>query len=309
MFGLKNYFSKQISKKEFIDYLRNYLSRKITKENFFNCSKNCKIIVNEKQEFELEKEELEFKSYDFYEIDLSNFEMSIRVLGFEPYELKFRYANLKSINLFLSTLDYVDFEGTDFYKAKFKESQIEHSNLKNCSLVELEIKHTSFIKSNLENIKLNKIEKALIETDTININPKNVIFKFAGICNKLESNFLQVLKDLKNCVVVFLKKGEIETPIGILKFKGDKSFLLIQNIKINESIYQRGICFRTEDYIFEKIMKIDSSKIYKIVLNEINLQTLRPISYEYLNDIFKNIDILLKKIESNEIEFEEISIN
>ena len=310
MFGLKNYFSKQISVEEFINYLRCYVDRKVSKEEFFNCDKDRRIVVSECKRFTLDKNELNFESYDFSKIDLSNFEISVKSENFKPYELNFSTANLTSITLYASILNYVNFENAKFSKSIIDCSFIKYSKLKNSIWVETKPVSSFLLRSNLENISLINSEPKPISIFNISINCINEeSFRGAGTCIKLGIFFSKVLKSLKNCAIIFLRKNNIEIPIGILKFLGDESFLLIQDIEINGKIYPKGICFEIEKKLYEKVKNTEKSKIYKLILNEINLQTLIILNSKYIDEIFKNIDILLKKIESNEIEFEEISID
>ena len=285
MFGLRSYFSKIISKEYFIEYLRAYIDRKVSKKEFFKCSRNCKIFISSYPCF-LSKSSLNFRSYDFSGIDLSNFDIDLKFINFNPFELKFKYSNFTSTNLCFSKFKYIDFEGATFVKVKTFNS--------------------SFFMCNLKNIKLINSNSKLLEFDNIKINKENMDSIKVGTCSSLENNFLKVLKNLKNCVIIFLKRENLEIPIGILKFEGDKTFLLIQDIKINGNIYQKGICFMIERKILFKIGFVKYSKIYKLVLDEINLSTLRPISFEYIKNITKGINILLKKIENSKINFEEI---
>ena len=311
MFGLKNYFKKNISVEEFINYLRCYVDRKVSKEEFFNCDKDRRIVVSECKRFTLDKNELNFESYNFSGIDLSNFKMGVKSENFKPYELNFSNANLTSIDMYASILNCVNFENADFSKSNLDHSLIKYSNLKNSNWVEAKVLDSFFLGSDLENISLINSKPNPIGIFNIHINTNYVSkgYKGAGTCFKLGVFFLEVLKSLKNCIIVFLRKGDIEIPIGILKFLGNKTFLLIQDIEINGKIYPKGICFEIERDLYERIKNTEKSKIYKLILNEINLQTLIILNSKYIDEIFKNIDILLKKIESNEIEFEEISIN
>ena len=306
MFGLNNSEKKYISKKKFIEYLICYVDRKISKEEFFNCDKNCKIIAGR---FELDKNDLNFKYYDFSGIDLNSFQMSVYFTDFKPYEIKFSNANFTLTNISSSFLNYIDFQNTNFSNSKMSIVHFNYSNLKNSIWVETCLENTKLLEANLENIRLTNLDPKPIKFENMIINPKNLDFKITGTCSYLEEIFSKIFKSMRNFVIVFFKKENLEIPIGIIKNYGDNSFLLIQDIKIQGSIYPKGICFRVEENLITKMGFIENSKIYKIVLDRINLQNLKPISSRHIKKIFKNIDILLKKIENNEIEFEEILID
>ena len=321
---------KEVSVQEFIEYLREYQKSKISRKDFFKTI--GKIIVNEGNYFRLDKSELGFENYNFKEIDLSNMVLYMELQKFSPYEFNLESANLSKSNLSFAILSYANLSNTNLSNVSLHGGDLSNANLSNADLSNADLSNADLSNADLSNADLSNadLSNADLSSATIagtklsntnetnyapikslHINTKKINFKFAGVCPKLDVYHKKCLTKKNCCVVIFLQNGKTQIPLGVLKFLGNKSFLCIQNVSVDDKNYNRGFCYEIEEKLFDRIKQttIENDKIYKCVVNELHLQVLRPINPKEISEFYPLMDSLLKDIENDMINFEEIDIN
>ena len=306
---------EKVTKEKFIEYLKEYQRSKISRKDFFKT--NGKVIVNSGFRFKLDKDELNFENYNFKEIDLSNMVLKIILTGFVYGTFNLEKSNLSNIdlsnaNLSLVHLSNADLSNANLSNANLTSAYLSNSNLSSANVSDANLSDVDLSSANISNTKLSKLDESNhIIIESLYINTENTNFQDAGKCSDLDDYHKICLKKRTNCVIIFIQNGNIQIPLGVLKFLGNKSFLCIQNVNINGDNYNRGFCYLIEQRLFDRIKQttIEENKIYKCVVNELHLQVLRPINPKEIYSFYRLMDSLLRDIENDNINFEKIVFN